>query len=329
MSLYANLECGRLDLAREVFDGYFTDFHRRQGHDQYARPGDRAVRPHALSCRPLLRLTGDRALLLKHRAKIEAIATMLAELQDEALALPASDRGYGLIHGWCESDSCLAPDPSVWWKPYYANSAFAVRGWREIAATWRKLNLPGGAAKAADWEHRADRLQGAAAEEHRRKHSEGDEPAVCAAAAGFAVYVSRGAGEGAAKRAAVAASLLRRAAAGQCASGGDGECGDRHHARLWRNDHRRGGQCGPSESERSRHSRVHLVWLCADAAATGSHRGVHPASSTRTVITTTTRGSWTAGEVSGITGGGAIFCIPAQQTIPLLVRWMLVFEDND
>ena len=26
MSLYANMECGRLDLAREVFDGYFTDF---------------------------------------------------------------------------------------------------------------------------------------------------------------------------------------------------------------------------------------------------------------------------------------------------------------
>ena len=41
------------------------------------------------------------------------------------------------------------------------------------------------------------------------------------------------------------------------------------------------------------------------------------------------RGSWTAGEVAGISGGGAIFCIPAQQTIPLLVRWMLVFEDND
>src|SRR5262249_40619914 len=41
------------------------------------------------------------------------------------------------------------------------------------------------------------------------------------------------------------------------------------------------------------------------------------------------RGSWTAGEVSGITGGGALFCIPAQQTIPLLVRWMLVFEDSD
>jgi hypothetical protein len=42
-----------------------------------------------------------------------------------------------------------------------------------------------------------------------------------------------------------------------------------------------------------------------------------------------TRGSWTAGEVSGINGGTALFCIPAQQTIPLLVRWMLVFEDSD
>jgi hypothetical protein len=42
-----------------------------------------------------------------------------------------------------------------------------------------------------------------------------------------------------------------------------------------------------------------------------------------------TRGSWVAGEVSGITGDKATFCIPAQQTIPLLVRWMLVLEDSD
>jgi hypothetical protein len=42
-----------------------------------------------------------------------------------------------------------------------------------------------------------------------------------------------------------------------------------------------------------------------------------------------TRGSWTAGEVSGIRGGTSLFCMPAQQTIPLLVRWMLVLEDSD
>jgi hypothetical protein len=42
-----------------------------------------------------------------------------------------------------------------------------------------------------------------------------------------------------------------------------------------------------------------------------------------------TRGSWVAGEVSGINGGTALFCIPAQQTIPVLLRWMLVLEDSD
>jgi hypothetical protein len=42
-----------------------------------------------------------------------------------------------------------------------------------------------------------------------------------------------------------------------------------------------------------------------------------------------TRGSWVAGEVSGIAGDHAMFCIPAQQTIPLLVRWMLILEDSD
>src|SRR5262249_3260326 len=35
------------------------------------------------------------------------------------------------------------------------------------------------------------------------------------------------------------------------------------------------------------------------------------------------------GEVTGITGDSALYCVPAQQTIPLLVRWMLVLEDSD
>jgi hypothetical protein len=42
-----------------------------------------------------------------------------------------------------------------------------------------------------------------------------------------------------------------------------------------------------------------------------------------------TRGSWTAGEVTGITGDSGTYCVPAQQTIPLIVRWMLVLEDSD
>jgi len=33
--------------------------------------------------------------------------------------------------------------------------------------------------------------------------------------------------------------------------------------------------------------------------------------------------------VTGITGDSALYCVPAQHTIPLLVRWMLVLEDSD
>jgi hypothetical protein len=38
------------------------------------------------------------------------------------------------------------------------------------------------------------------------------------------------------------------------------------------------------------------------------------------------RGSWVAGEVCGITGGRALFCVPAQQTIPILLKWALVLD---
>jgi hypothetical protein len=51
--------------------------------------------------------------------------------------------------------------------------------------------------------------------------------------------------------------------------------------------------------------------------------------STRMVVTTTHAEAGRQVRVSGVTGDGATFCIPAQQTIPPLVRWMLVFEDPD
>ncbi|MDT9165805.1 hypothetical protein RSW31_25325, partial [Escherichia coli] len=76
--------------------------------------------------------TRDAALLLKHSPKIEATAAILTQLQDESLKLPENDPGHGLIHGWSESDSCLAPKPMTWWLPYFANNAYAARGLKDI-----------------------------------------------------------------------------------------------------------------------------------------------------------------------------------------------------
>jgi len=220
------------------------------------------------------------------------------------------------------------PDPSIWWKPYFSNSAFAVRGWRDIAATWHKLNLSGSEAKASEWKRRSDQLQaaliksidantkhemkppyigplpGAALsflESMEKEHpSEQQWPHRCyaellqpgvlpAEQANMVIDCMRAYG---ATTLGVVANVERPHPNGRDILGFISYGYAQALLRLDRIEE-------------------YILFLYA-------HR-YHDHS----------RGSWTAGEVSGITGDGALFCIPAQQTIPLLVRWMLVFEDPD
>src|SRR5947207_10415693 len=84
-------------------------------------------------------------------------------MHDEALKRPAGDSGHGLIHGWSESDACLAATPEVWWKPYFANSAFTVRGLRDLARVWPDITKRSGGSErsAQDWLKRAQTLHDA------------------------------------------------------------------------------------------------------------------------------------------------------------------------
>jgi hypothetical protein len=328
MSFYANMECGRLDYARDIFDGYFSDFTDDQGMVNMRGPETAQYGLTLFLVAHYYALTGDRLLLLKHRAKIEAIATTLAELQDEALRMAVSDRGNGLIHGWCESDACLAPDPSIWWKPYYANSAFAVRGWREIAAVWRALKLPGGDAKAVDLEQRASRLEDQllkSIESNTRKDLSppyvpllpGSEYTFCEA-----MEKERPSEQQWPHR--CYAELLQANVLPETTANAVIDTMRAYGATtigVVANVGR------PNPEDRAilgfisygyaqmllRLGRIEEYILFLYAHRYHDH----------------SRGSWTAGEVAGITGGGALFCIPAQQTIPLLVRWMLVFEDSE
>ncbi len=316
MAFYANMECGRLGLARDIFDNYFTEFVDAKGMINM-RGAETAQFGLTLSLiARYYSYTGDKVLLVKHREKIEA------------LRLPETDRGYGLIHGWCESDSCLAPTPSTWDKPYFSNSAFTVRGWRDIAATWHALKLSGGEAMAEDWVRRSNRLQAALVRSIDANTKLGMKPPYIGPLPGTTMMFRE--------------SLEKEHPSEQ---GWTHRC----YAELLQ----------PNVIPAEQANRVIDCMRAYGATTLGVVANVEAAHPDGRDILgfisygyaqallrlgrideyilflyahryhDHSRGSWTAGEVSGITGDEALFCIPAQQTIPLLVRWMLVFEEAD
>ena len=328
MALYTNLECGRFDLARDIFDNYFSDFTDSKGMINMRGPETAQFGLTLFLIARYYQLTGDKSLLLKHREKIEATATLLAELQDESLKLSPTDPGHGLLHGWCESDSCLMPDPSIWDKPYFSNSAFTVRGWRDIAATWRKLKFIGAERLADEWTRRSVQLQTALTESIDANTRRDMNPVYIGPMPGVkltfreSIEKERPSEQGWSHR--CYAELLQPDVLPPTQANAIVDC-MRAYGATTIGVVANVGRANPN-------GRAILGFISYGYAAAllrlnrieeyilflYSHR-YHDHS----------RGSWTAGEVSGITGGGAIFCIPAQQTIPLLIRWMLVFEDSD
>src|SRR5438270_3199612 len=162
-SVYTNLEWGRFKTARAIIDNYFSDFVDGAGMINMRGPETAQFGMTLSLLARYSNYTGDRELLAKHRAKIEATATLLCEMHEESLRLPQVDPGYGLIHGWSESDSCLMPKPQIWWLPYYANNAFAARGLRDLSRVWNSVAEQSSRAgkQAAAWELRSKVLQDA------------------------------------------------------------------------------------------------------------------------------------------------------------------------
>jgi hypothetical protein len=329
MSVISNLECGRFEMARTVIDNYLSDYTDAKGMINMRGPETAQFGMELMLFAKYLRYTQDSALLVKHREKIQATAAMLCEMHDESLRLPASDPGYGLIHGWSESDSCLTLKPATWWLPYFANSAFAARGLKDLSRAWRKIQPASTAEKQiTDWMRRSSELQQAVIASMQKSVRKDMSPPYISTYPGATMTVQE--------------SLAKERPSPQ-------QWAHRPYSELLQAD------VLPAEL-------ANTVIDCMRAYG-GTTLGVvanmeppHPYG--RDILGFIsygyaqmllrldrieeyllflyshrfhdhTRGSWTAGEVAGINGGTATFCIPAQQTIPLLVRWMLVLEDSD
>ena len=331
-AVYANLEWGRLETAGRFIDNYFTEYVDAKGMVDMRGPETAQFGMTLSLLARYFHYSGDSALLMRHRGKIEATAGMLAEMHDESLRRSPDDPGYGLIRGWSESDSCLMETPSLYWQPYYANSAFAARGLKDISQAWMQLasSYPGSsmAKLGADWRQRSDTLRHRTLERLEKSIQNDKSPP----------YVGLFPGT----RLTFRESLEK----------------EKPSPQQW--PHRPYAELLQADVLPARLANLVIDCMRAYGATTvgvvANVGGVHEDG--REILGfisygyaqmllrldrieefllflyahryhAHTRGSWTAGEVTGISGDSALYCVPAQQTIPLLVRWMLVLEDSD
>jgi hypothetical protein len=327
-SLYANLEWGRFAQATAVLDNYLSEYTQPDGLINMRGPETGQFGLTLSLLARYLRYTGDAALLRKHREKIAATAQILVELHDAALALPKNDRGYGLIHGWNESDACLYADPSLWWKPYFANSALAIRGWEDLAMVWTTLG--GSGAEVTQWRVRAKQLRARLLQSIRgdirrdlsppylgplpdttqtfREAMSQEDPSKSEQLWSHRAYAEL-----------LQADVLPPDLANlviDCLRGHGGTTLG-IVSNIWKPTPEGRDILGfisyGHAQQLLRLDRIEEYLLFLYAHRYQAH----------------TRGSWTAGEVAGITGGMPLFCMPAQMTVPLLLRWMLVFDQDD
>jgi hypothetical protein len=172
-AIYTNMEWGRLETARLYIDNYFSDYVDEKGMIDMRGPETAQFGMTLSLLARYFHYSGDAALLLKHRSKIEATAKLLTGMHDESLRLSREDPGYGLIRGWSESDSCLMENPSIYWQPYYANSAFAARGLKDIAVVWTEIGRTHSGSPMRDLAYAQRNASSADCRKPSKKHPEG------------------------------------------------------------------------------------------------------------------------------------------------------------
>jgi hypothetical protein len=325
----AMLDWGLIERAGAYIDNYFGSFVRDDGSILYRGPETGQFGRMLTVVAQYANLGGKIDLLLKHRKRIDAIATALLALRERALTRPASDPAYGMIAGWSEADSCLEPDPSRYVQPYFSNSTEAARGFRDLGRVWSRIGRARGDAKLTAWGerlvHEAEALRAdlsRALERSQLRVGGGTMiPAIAGAKEPFDVAVKR--------------DLLD----------------PQFRAYRAYNEMMYSGSLTPAQVRgivdyRSHHHDVILgvptAYNKAELAgflAYGYGYGLIESDFVREALLLLyadmahqyTRGAWLAPETRRplTDEEAAPYCSPAQLVVPMLARWLLVFEDPE
>ncbi|HVN99592.1 MAG TPA: hypothetical protein VMT49_06085 [Steroidobacteraceae bacterium] len=327
----AMLEWGLVERAGQCIDNYFGAFVRDDGSILYRGPETGQFGRMLTVTAQYFQSGGDAALLLKHRARIDAVTQYLLRLRAAALARPAADAAYGMLSGWSEADSCLEKDPQRYVQPYFSNSAEAARGLRDLGRAWESIGRARADAALVEWGQRLQReatalradLATAIARSTLVREGERIIPSIAGVAEPEHVAVPRDPLDPQYRGYRAYMELL-------------------HSGMLARE------QIASICDYRARHFDVLLGVPTAYAYNTremagflayGNGYGLIQADRIREALLLTystmahqyTRGTWLAPETRKPLSDdeAAPYCSPAQLAVPLLLRWLLVFEEPD
>ncbi len=327
----AMLAWGLFDLARAYIDNYFTWFVRDDGSILYRGPETGQFGRMLTVVAQYANYTGDAPLLLKHRRRLDAIARRLLDLRAQALRLQHDAPAYGMVAGWSEADACLDPDPPRYMQPYFSNSTEAARGFEDLGAVWENLGRKKHQPELVSWGQQLQRegqelakdIQTAITRSLLTNTVPPCLPSIAGATEPFHVAVARDKLDpqfrsyrawmemlfsGNLTREQVQTLVKYRAAHHDIILGMPTVYG--HNTHEWGGFLSYGHGYGLLQHDFAREYLLLLYSLMAHQY---------------------TRGSWTAPETRSLDPKlfAAPYCSPAQMTVPLLTRWMLVFEEPD
>jgi hypothetical protein len=143
-------EWGLFDIARGYIDDYFTETVRDDGSIDSRGPETGQYGLMLAAVAKYYSYTRDDKTILKHLTRLRGIVKMFTDLRAESKKLPPDDPAYGIIRGWSEHDSCLKEKPYDLIQPFFSNSADASRGFADLGAVFAEVGKKAGNKALAD-----------------------------------------------------------------------------------------------------------------------------------------------------------------------------------
>ena len=133
----AMVEWGLIERAGAYIDNYFGQFVRDNGTLLYRGPETGQFGRMLTVLAAYAERGGDPALLKRHRKRIDAVTDILLTMRKQALEVTGP--AHGILVGWSEADAVLESDPQRYMQPYFSNATEAARGFADLGRVWIRL----------------------------------------------------------------------------------------------------------------------------------------------------------------------------------------------